>query len=160
MEEIYRDQIDPLLEKIELTLPMIPRWSDLSNANTPWGKALSKVFLVETKTTAPTASERQILLTDDFLVIQGSKSIKIDLRRKGQTHKALQIIAGAKGSEISKQKIHEQLTGTRYVPHLHDQRIQKLYKRVENEIVSACNLQLWCWPGQRILKLLETIQYE
>jgi hypothetical protein len=115
--------------------------------NTPWACHLGSLLKKERQMLM--LSKHQAKIRDHVLWVYAGQQVvgKLDLKRRAQSIRALQIISGRAGKEVSKRAIHEQLTGNRYLKELHDQRIQKLFKRLELEIHAICGHTFWCWPG-------------
>lgn len=157
-KSLYLEVIELRLTRHGISTPLIPRWNDLAHPLSAWSSQISRALRTGLENNTP-SSVRAVELSHFELRITTSenKLIRLDFKKRGQSFLALQLIAGHRGKEVTKEFIHQQLTGSRYFAHLHDDRIQKLYKRLERDIWSAAGVKLWCWPGQRRLRVLETI---
>lgn len=84
----------------------------------------------------------------------------MDLGKSPTSLLLLQTLAGPKGRQVSKEELHHQLTGCKYNPMLHDDRLHKLLKRLSSKIQQNLAVVPWEMPGnnQVLLKLdLEVI---
>jgi hypothetical protein len=158
---LYQAEIDPFVQSRSLLIPLIPPLHQLENPRTAWAQMLANL-IGQKCVDVDRDSVLEARVTDHRLrLYRGKQEISsLDLRRSATSLRVLQIIAGQRGREISKQKLHEALTGTRYSSKLHDQRLQKLFKRLEREITAVVGESLWCWPGTNSLRLLRNIAYE
>lgn len=152
--EIYKNYVDPLLTENEISTILMPRVQDLGFAVTPWNQKLAQLFYVPLEGANDSAEIHNTCLI--LHLPMGTSILNFD--KKPQSLLALKAIAGNSGQEFSKRQIHQFLTGNAYSPRLHDDRIQKLYKRLELEIYEACGQKLWTWPGTNCLKLQMNIE--
>ncbi|MGE3680852.1 MAG: hypothetical protein AB7G93_03925 [Bdellovibrionales bacterium] len=156
----YSGHIEPRVQAQALSTPLIPTLAGIRAADTKWSGMLAQRLGLLGCQRAATAL-RAHLGGRCLMLVRGEREVgRLDFHRRDVSYRALQIIAGREGQETSKRLIHEHLTGTRYAAALHDQRIQKLFKRLEREIRMLCGESLWCWPGTNSIRLLRRISNE
>ena len=154
--EIYQNAIDPILEKQGVNVSLIPRFDSLSSTGTPWVKRLH--YLLGLVPFEKTFQVRVKMSGQEIEIVEGAISKRFSLVRSPQSKKLLRLLMGPAGRLINKKFLHEQLTGSKYAPHLHDDRLYKLLGRIVARIQNETGYTLWDWSGQNAIKLRYTFE--
>lgn len=138
----WLSKLNPALNQSWLKNPLLPtlEMHGFSLQN-PWTERLSSLLKLEN----PAKFEPRFILRDCSLsyISSPGDAHSIDFSKSPTSAKLLRILANSKCSRISKRELHEQLTASKYSAHIHDARILKLLKRVEQRIDAEGLPPLW-----------------
>ncbi len=147
----YENELDPLLAKHRINTPLIPRFHILKQGQWPWHRWLLKEQNQE-------SAAVEIGLVAQRLIVSGPDlQGEIDLTKKPMTLRLLRILIYSSDT-LNKKHIHEQLTGSKYVSHLHDPRIYKLVLRLNQDLKREWGITPWSFNNDNQVVLSEKIQ--
>ena len=89
----------------------------------------------------------------DLIIESEGHSLRMSLLRSPQSLELISFLQGQIGKEIQKESIHIALTGNRYSPDKHDDRLRKLIGRLERRIQHELGVTPWSWSGLGTLVL-------
>jgi hypothetical protein len=150
---LYEQNVLPTLRGRNLLSPLFPRPEATPLNPSPWAKHLSARLGLNVAVTV--TSNPRLILTRSLLSAKATALAKgdLDLGKSAVSLKLLSLIQGPRGHKVSKRRLHEGLTGTRYNSHLHDDRLHKLLKRLESRILDRFGVRPWTLPGDNCLVL-------
>lgn len=152
--EIYRRQVNPVIDDLWLKTPLIPKLTDRGfEENTPWNQALAAKLGLAT-VAQPEIKPQLILSGRRVVYYSGSVKTEVDLRRSPTSLKLMQALSSQdRGAPLSKAEIHRKLTRSSYLPTIHDGRILKLLSRLESRLSGAGIPRPWDIPGDNTIVL-------
>jgi tetratricopeptide (TPR) repeat protein len=151
---VWLNRINPILERHRYRSPVYPGLLDGEfSPRSPWSDAVSARIGIQVK--APVESEKKVSLHGSILTYHDKK---VDLTKSPVSVRLLEILAGRRGQKVSKEYIHKQLTGNKYLPSKHDSRMHKLIGRLKKRLEDQQIPELWSLPGDNHVVLKETIE--
>jgi hypothetical protein len=154
---IYRSAVEPILLERELETSLIPQLSTFASPPTAWTRRLGARLGIAAG--AENALRVRVQRTE-VAFTHGERTGSFAIARSPKTFQVLRALAGPAGRVITKQRLHEHLTGSRYVSHLHDDRLYKLLGRLAPRLESLTGTRVWAWSGQNDLVLLARIEVD
>ena len=147
------NRINPLLEKHRLRTPLIPHLGEQGfDPHSKWTEHLGRLLGMDT---SPRFAEPKVVIKGTE-VIFGDR--RLNLGKSPVSVRLMEILAGRKGQKISKEYIHRQLTGNKYLPSKHDSRLHKLIGRLKKKMDDHQIPELWSLPGDNHVLLKHTIE--
>lgn len=146
---LYKRQIESFLIEKELFGPLLPRVKEIETQATPYSQLWFQYFNPQK------LDEVHIFLRNNFLVEvhQAEKVIFLDFKNQSLCYRLLQLLCGAKDTPFNRRTLHEGLTGSKYVPGLHDPRLHKLLQRTAKKIEGTLPYAPWVQLGDRLVRL-------
>lgn len=147
----YAKQIETVLEERELFGPLLPRISEIEKQSTPYAK-LWFHYLQNQKAEEGRA---RLVVAGSSVEFHKNNQLEsqIDFSKFPAGLQMLKILDGVKGTHFPREVIHRGLTGTKFVFHLHDQRVHKLLQRTSKRIEKIFGISPWVQPGNRLIQL-------
>lgn len=157
---IWRNEVNPILSSHWLSIPTIPHLPmaphDPQNA---FARRMQELVVDET------ATSREVPPSEEVFRIHGTclsgvhqdKALCLDLEKSWISLRVLQVFAASREQTLTKERLHEQLTRSRYSPELHDPRLRKLLSRLEKRLAAAGFPRIWFMPGNNTIILRHRI---
>ncbi|MFN7905605.1 MAG: hypothetical protein ACK5P5_10525 [Pseudobdellovibrionaceae bacterium] len=143
-------ELNELIMTHRMFTPLIPIESQCINPRFPWHKRFAERLGI-----FPQANQALLLDVPARRVLFGN--IEIDLSKQPKTLDLLQALFELQ-PVIQKERLHQHLSGSKYVSHLHDQRLRMLLSRLREKIQLSFGVDMLHLPGDNLVHLKIAIQ--
>jgi hypothetical protein len=158
-QRVYREGVLKACGERFFASPLVPPLREDGSFDDPslWVRALAARLAVRQKSSLGSLVVRG--QTVEWR--EGARVVtSFSLQHNPKSLRLLEILAGEPGRRVAKRAVHEQLTRTVYSPGLHDSRLFKLIRRLEERLRAGGCPELWTMPRDNTVLLKERIYVE